>query len=81
MSLSVDVKRANRHGRAYVGATHSVLVDEDTKVRRRGQKELGDLLMGDRVVVQARVCKADLAEEATPQLTASRVVAHPSTTS
>lgn len=77
-SLSVNVTSANRHGRAYVSATHSVLVDdEDTKVRRRGKKTLGDLLSGDRVLVQARVCKADLANGATPVLTATRVVAHP----
>ena len=78
-SLSVTVKSANRHGRAYVTAAQptAVLVDEDTKVRRRGKKSLGDLLMGDRVLVQAKVCKADLAQAATPALTATRVVAHP----
>lgn len=78
-ALSVTVKSANRHGRAYVTATQptAVLVDEDTKVRRRGKKTLGDLLVGDRVVVQAKVCKADLAQGATPALTAKRVVAHP----
>jgi len=81
-SLSVEAKRANRHGRAYVQATQptSVLVDEDTKVRRRGAKTLGALLSGDRVLVQARACKADLAEGATPQLTATRGVAHPAST-
>lgn len=78
-SLSVNVTRANRHGRAYVAATQptSVLVDEDTKVRRQGKKSVGDLLSGDRVLVQARTCKAALAEGETPQLTATRVVAHP----
>jgi hypothetical protein len=78
-SLSVTVKSANRHGRAYVTATQptAVLVDEDTKVRRRGKKSIGDLLMGDRVLVQAKVCKADLAQAAPPALTATRVVAHP----
>jgi hypothetical protein len=78
-SLSVTVKSANRHGHAYVTATQptAVLVDEDTKVRRRGKKMLADLLAGDRVLVQAKVCKADLAQGATPPLTAKRVVAHP----
>jgi hypothetical protein len=76
-SLSVDVTRANRWGRAYVGATHVVSTDEKTKVRRQGKKTLDDLESGDRVLVQARACKADLAEEATPALTAVRVVAHP----
>jgi hypothetical protein len=79
-SLSVNVVRANRWGRAYVAATHSVSVDEKTKVRRQGKKTLDDLSSGDRVLVQARACKADLAEEATPVLTAVRVVAHPATT-
>jgi hypothetical protein len=79
MSLSVNVAKANRHGRAYVAAAQptSVLVDEDTKVRREGKKTVGDLLSGDRVVVRARTCKADLAAQATPALTAARVVAHP----
>jgi hypothetical protein len=77
-ALSVMVSHANRHGWAYVGPTPtSVLVDEDTKVRREGKKALGDLLMNDRVLVQARACKADLAEGETPALTATRVVAHP----
>lgn len=78
-ALSVNVTKGNRFGRAYVAASQplSVLVDEDTKVRRQGKKTLGDLLSGDRVLVQARACKADLAEGATPPLTASRVVAHP----
>ena len=78
-SLSITVKSGNRHGRAYVTATQptSVLVDEDTKVRRQGKKTVGDLMAADRVLVQARVCKADLGQNATPQLTATRVVAHP----
>ena len=78
-SLSVTVKSANRHGRAYVTAAQptAVLVNAGTKVRRQGKKTLGDLLMGDRVLVQAKVCKADLAQGATPALTAKRVVAHP----
>jgi len=77
-ALSVNVTKANRHGRAYVSASAvTVLVDEDTKVRRQGEKLPGDLLPGDRVLVQARVCKAALAGGATPVLTASRVVAHP----
>jgi hypothetical protein len=77
--LGVNVKQANRHGRAYVTAAQptSVLVNTDTKVRRQGKKTLADLLVGDRVVVQARVCKKDLANGATPALTAVRVVAHP----
>ena len=77
--LSVDVTGANRWGRAYVaGSTWtSVTTNADTKVRRQGKKTLADLVVGDRVLVQAKVCKAALADEATPPLTAVRVVAHP----
>jgi hypothetical protein len=77
--LSVDVTSANRWGRAYVPGTAStsIAVDTKTKVRRQGNKLITDLVVGDRVLVQARVCKADLAEGAMPALTAVRVVAHP----
>ncbi len=78
-SLSMDVTRSNRWGRAYVTTTATVSVDgEKTKVRRKGNKTPAEgLVNGDRVLVQARVCKADLAEGATPDLTAARIVAHP----
>ena len=76
-SLSVNVTGSNRWGRAYVSAVTSVNVNVNTKVRRRGKKTLTALMSGDRVLVQARTCKADLAQEATPTLTAVRVVAHP----
>jgi hypothetical protein len=81
-ALMVTVTRGNRFARAYVAASQptSVQVDEDTKVRRQGKKTLGDLLSGDRVLVQARACKADLAEGAMPPLRATRVVAHPAAT-
>ena len=77
--LSVDVKSSNRWGRAYVPGTTStsIAVDLNTKVRRQGKKAITDLVVGDRVLVQARVCKAELAQGATPALTAAMVVAHP----
>jgi hypothetical protein len=77
--LSVDVTRSNRWGRAYAAGTAStsIGVSEDTKVRRKGKAEITDLVVGDRVLVQARVCKDDLKDGAMPALTASRVVAHP----
>ena len=76
--LNVTVTGANRWGRAYVSASAvTVAVNADTKVRRQGTKTLADLVVGERVLVQAKVCKADLANEATPALTAVRVVAHP----
>jgi hypothetical protein len=76
-SISVNTTHANHHGSAYVklGQPISVAVDAKTKVRRQGQKTLGDLRQGDAVVVRARVCKADLAS-GTPHLTATSIVAH-----
>ena len=77
-SLTVNVTSGNRWGRAYDEASHSILVNPDTKVRRQGKKTLDALVAGDRVLVQARACKADLlATGAPPVLTAVRVVAHP----
>jgi hypothetical protein len=78
--LSVDVTSANRWGRAYVPGTGSTSIAVDantTKVRRQGKALITELVVGDRVLVQAKVCKADLAEGAMPPLTAVRVVAHP----
>jgi hypothetical protein len=81
-SLSMNVTGANRWGRAYKTAgSASVALDAKTKVRGKGMKsvdDLADLKAGDRLLVQARACKADLADEAVPAaLTAVRVVAHP----
>jgi hypothetical protein len=78
-ALSVTVTSGNRWGRAYVKATQpmSVGVDANTKVRRQGEKTLGALLKDDRVLVHARACKADLKDDVTPALTASKVIAHP----
>ena len=77
-SLSINVEKANKHGQAYVTGTQpvSVAVDASTKFRKQGKKTIGDLLAGDRVLVQARACKADLASTTLPALTAVRVVAH-----
>jgi hypothetical protein len=81
-TLTVNVTRGNRWARAYVTAgSASVTVDTKTKVRRNGNKTLAaELVPGDWVLVQARTCKADLAANATPALTAVRVVAHPAHT-
>lgn len=78
-ALSVNVTSGNRWGRAYVKATQplSVGVNASTKIRRQGGKTLASLQKDDRVLVQARVCKADLKADATPALTARIVVAHP----
>jgi hypothetical protein len=78
-SLGMVVKQGNRWGRAYAALGAATLaVDNSTKIRRHGKKLVGDLAVGDRVLVQARACKADLtATGAAPALTAVRVVAHP----
>ena len=76
-SLDMTVTRSNRWGRAWANAGSATLTvtTDETKVRRNG-KTTG-LVATDRVLVQARVCKAELANEAMPPLTAVRVVAHP----
>jgi hypothetical protein len=81
-SLSMNVTGANRWGRAYNPGTASVTLDTKTKVRGGGMKTVADLLAdlkaGDRVLVQARVCKDDLKDPtAKPPLTASKVIGHP----
>lgn len=77
-TLTMSVTHGNRWARAWVTAgTASVTADTSTKVRRNGEKTAGDLMVGDWLLVQARVCKADLANNAMPLLTAARVVAHP----
>ncbi len=78
-SLKMDVTHSNRWGRAWVEAGSATLtVDQDTKVRRNGNKTLAaQLVHGEWVLAQARVCKKDLADDAMPALTAARIVAHP----
>ena len=78
-SLGMEVKQGNRWARAYTSlGTATLVVNDGTKVRRNGNKLAGALVVGDRVLVQARACKADLAATgALPALTAVRVVAHP----
>ena len=82
-SLRMNVTGANRWGRAYksVGSA-DVKLDTKTKVRGGGMKTIAHLLAklkeGDRVHVQARVCKDALKEPtAKPELTASKVIGHP----
>ena len=77
-SLAMDVSQANRWGRAWATlGTATVVVDDTTKVRRNGKNLMTDLVVGDRMLVQARACKADLTAETAPALTGVRVVAHP----
>jgi hypothetical protein len=81
-ALSVNVTGANRWGRAWKGGTASVTLDTKTKVRGGGMKSVADLVAdlksGDRVLVQARVCKDELKDNAKPStLTATKVIGHP----
>ena len=77
-TLNVTVTHGNRWARAYVIAgTATVTVTEGTKVRGHGAKDADDLTAPSRVLVQARVCKAELLDGPLPVLTAVRVVAHP----
>jgi hypothetical protein len=76
-SFSVHVDAGNHFAKAYKGSDTTVGVDGSTKFNRRGHHGIDDLVTGDRLVVRAAVCKADLANGATPSLTAKRVTAHP----
>src|SRR6266851_6301975 len=76
-SLLVHVNHANSLGHAYVTASQpvTVTVNSQTKITRDNAKGLAALkamLVGDRVLVQARVCLEDLENSATPPLTARR---------
>lgn len=76
--FSMSVTRANRHAKAYKGQTVSINTNAATTIRRLGKKvALADLTLGDRLNVQARVCKKQIGE--TPPL-AKRVVARPAKT-
>ncbi len=72
------VKHSNRFGRAYKKAGSATLVvDAKTRVNRLGAHNLGALAPSDRLLVTAKVCRADLKNGAMPDLTARRVLAHP----
>jgi hypothetical protein len=80
-SLQVNVTHANLFGQAYVKAAQpvSVNVSDQTKLKlgkQKGLAALQALQVNDRVRIQARACKADLANGATPPLTAKRIDAH-----
>ena len=75
-ALSVNVTGGNKFAHAYKGATPvSVAVTATTKVHRGTSTSWADLKSGDRVNIQARACKADLAGGKSPALTATRVTA------
>jgi hypothetical protein len=75
-SFTMTVKQANGHAKAFKQAGATVNVDASTKMRRDGKTAtLADLAAGDRVLVLARVCRADLKGGATPALLARQVLA------
>jgi hypothetical protein len=76
-SLTVDVSGGNHFAAAWKG-NHSVSVGlgASTRVNRQGDHSAADLKSGDKVNIRAKSCKADLADNATPALTATRVTAH-----
>jgi hypothetical protein len=77
-SLSVNVTGGNRFARAWKNQNGvSIALGSSTKVSRQGDRNAADLKSGDRVVIRAASCRADLAGNAMPSLTASRVTAHP----
>lgn len=58
LSFAMDVKQVNRHAKAYKGERVTVQVNAKTKIRRLGHKVALEMLtLGDRLNVQARVCK------------------------
>ena len=76
LSFTVDVKHSNRHARLHRGQILTVHVDANTKIwRLHKEVTLGDLTLGDRLVVQTRVCKKDF--DPTAALVATRVMARP----
>jgi hypothetical protein len=76
-SFSLNVTGTNAQGKAYNASIVTLAIDAKTKVRRNGAKTQASLLVGDRALVQARACKADLANGAKPALTAAKIIAHP----
>ena len=78
-SLVVDVRRANKHGRALAGKQVTIGVRAATKIRRFGKADLSDLEESDLVKVQVRACKSQDAGKMT--LLARRIVARPAVAS
>jgi len=82
-SFTMTVLKSNHAGDAYLQAGSATInVDLKTRIHRHaagvhGNKAtIGDLALGDYAKVKATVCKADLAGNATPELTARKIDAH-----
>jgi hypothetical protein len=78
-NLMITIKSANSFGKTFVNPSTplGISVTSSTRVSRQGSKTLSSLLQNDNVTIQARTCKADLANGAKPALTATMVTAHP----
>ncbi len=81
-SFALTVAGGNRFAKAYRAGAQPVVVllTTGTKIVRGKSHNAADLTVGDRVNVRATACKADLALDATPALTAVRLVGHPAKT-
>jgi hypothetical protein len=85
-SFTMNVTHANHHGQTLLGS-QTITVDSSTKFRRNGPATLADFKSGDRLLVQARTCKAHHGEAASSNsqsaapLLAKRVVGHPAKSS
>jgi len=82
-SFTMTVLKANHAGKAYkVAGSATIDVDQKTRIHRHapgvhGNKAtIGDLAVGDYAKVKAKVCTTDLADNATPDLTARKIDAH-----
>ena len=75
--FAMDVKSGNKAAKGFVGKQATVLVNEKTRITRRGKATATDLKAGDKLVVQGRACKADAA---TGAVLAQRVNAKPAKT-
>ena len=79
-SLSVKVTGGNHVAKAWKNQSASIALTSSTKVNRAGDTNAADLKSGDKVNIRANSCKADLANNAMPSLTAARVTAHAAAT-
>ena len=78
LSFTIDVTQTSRHAKLYKGQTITVQVSAKAKISRLGEKvALNTLTVGDRLVVQTRICKKSA--DATVAPLAVRVVARPAT--
>jgi hypothetical protein len=76
-SVSVNVTGGNHFATAFKSKSISVALATSTKINRQGDHNAANLKSGDKVNIRARSCKADLANNAMPSLTATRINARP----